>query len=267
MDKILVLGNQTNYDFKQNPTATKDVVSGYEIITPECEKCKEIIIKTDNKSIKLNEFIKGKDNFMQHYAPSMLFKNTYYPLYNFEKLYEKDLIFLCKKIFGMLGAESNCTVEIQEESKIEEYSKNDGDINLKTPSADFKSKIKEERTKTDEKKHSIKNSSGGFNLKVSSQELKNYIEKEKIEVDYLPDELRILIEHYIKFHELICNKGSYIEHTEEISSYIEENNSLALDLSASIGKMPKFLSIDLNIKMNSKINKKYNKKLYYKVIF
>lgn len=263
--KILVLGNQTNYDFKQNPIATKDIVSGYEIITPENKQFKDIVIKDDNDLINLTQVV--KDNFMQHYVPSRLFKNIYYPLLDFEKQYENDLKFVCMCLFSKLGGKVEI-MEIEEESSIEESSDFNADAEINTPSTDIESSFNKKESKENKNRVKSRISIKGINLKLSSQDLKDYIEEKNININCLPAELKMMIEHYIAHGEILANKElNSIEYFEEISSYIKNNNNLASGLQISIKKMPKFLSANLNVTTQSNITKSYNKKLHYKVVF
>lgn len=181
-DNLILVDNQTEFNIKRNPKATKEITSNFELCRFGDEKLKGYFVKGENdKLIPLEEYDK-----CCYLVDSRIYNNVYYPLDSFNECYKRDYYSLLYRISFKIGAKSFHISYSDEEEyyKKEEYSHNiDAKVNHSIVEAEANANINNKNSSKEyNKTESDINMSMNKN-EVAKEKFDAWLEKEKINIE------------------------------------------------------------------------------------
>lgn len=180
-DNLILVDNQTEFNIKRNPKATKEITNNFELCRFGDEKLKGYFVKGENdKLIPLEEYDK-----CCYLVDSRIYNNVYYPLDSFNECYKRDYYSLLYRISFKIGAKSFHISYSDEEEyyKKEEYSHNiDAKVNHSIVEAEANANINNKNSSKEYNKTESDINIYMNKKEVSKEKFDAWLEEEKINI-------------------------------------------------------------------------------------
>lgn len=286
-DRIMLVDGQTKYNLEHNPSWEK-LFRDFKI----CEKENLLgseLVRENHHQVAIAE---SKDN--RFYAPSLLYHNLYYPLEQYNEMYQEDLKYLIGAFAVRMGAKSILYSKLEEQyqvdtTKFEAQFKGTLDLRAAvnflalfcdpkvsgliesvmgkwtepTP-IDINDSLSQQNTEEKKDLHKSLQEHRNLNYEsMSKEELRAWINQEKIDIKALPSHFRIHVERYLETGE---GSGKSITE-EEISRVVAKNTELNCVFSLALPKLPNFIGGTLTANYNKRSEYRYLSQIKYEIEF
>lgn len=259
-DRIMLVDGQKKFNLEHNPSLEK-LFSDFEICTTKELRGNEIVKKNSH------EYQLDKNGL---YALSPLYENLYYPLRQYNEMYQQDLQDLIRKISFYMGAkrvnffrtEQYCYI-VQQDFMAKLQADISKGVQLLNLSAEYQHENKgEERSSLE----IASEQDGNGEVLYSKEELMDWIKREKIVIRGIPSFFRLHVETYLDKGKLNVNNIAQSERSEE---NIRNNAQLSCAISLALPCLPKFISANLDATFNASSSSEYSylSKIRYEIEF
>ncbi|MBD5166335.1 MAG: hypothetical protein HDT12_00935 [Helicobacter sp.] len=267
-DRIMLVDGQTKFNLEHNPSLEKLFRNDFKICQINDLTGNEVV-RIDHHEIKISE--SGNSGY---YAPSILYKNLYYPLERYSEMHQKDLEDIIVGLAARMGAKnilySRLAGEYQVDTdKVETQFKVAVDLRAVASLASlfgnfqglgFINKVLDEwteplpleinktksqqNTKEERSLHNStqKHSNLSYDPK-SKEELHAWIAQKGINIEALPSSFLLHVEQYLEGGKI---SGVTISCEDDISHVTTKNAELSSTLSITLPMLPNFIVGTLN---------------------
>lgn len=266
-DNLILVDNQTEFNIKRNPKATKEITNNFELCRFGDEKLKGYFVKDKNdKLIPLEEYDK-----CCYLVDSGIYNNVYYPLDSFNECYKRDYRILLSKISFKIGAKSFSLSYSDEEEyyKKEKYSHSmEAEVNHPIVKAEANANINNKNSSKEynKREHNLKMSMD--KKEVSKEKFDAWLEKEKINIKAsdFQNIIGFCIDRY--FEEGKVDKAEISLKDEKIEHNINSHKQF-VKVSAGFEYVPTFIKgkFDFDTEKSNSSKRKIAEKFKVKIEF